>query len=72
MLVDSPEDDNAVEVVGDELVVVDEDVGDGAGMLTLSSISPIIFFSYIQKIFVIDYKIILTILKFFSRIILAI
>ncbi len=40
MLVDSPEDDHAVEVVGDELVDVDEDDGDGAGMLTLSSISP--------------------------------
>ena len=45
MLVDSPEDDNAVEVVGDELVVVDEDVGDGAGMLALRSILPTKYYS---------------------------
>ncbi len=51
MLVDSPEDDNAVEVVGDELVVVDEDVGDGAGMLTLSSISPTKFLFHTNKRF---------------------
>lgn len=51
MLVDSPEDDNAVEVVGDELVIVDEDVGDGAGMLTLSSISPIKFLFHTYKRF---------------------